>query len=110
MDILFSLSSYLHSSPTLIYSDLQALAPEQYMKQVEATWSSGHLVTWTPGYQVTRRLIDIRLVDRPEDRSTFIELLEFAYRLGIGSVRSPPVPRGRCRGWWAPPSSTPPTW
>ena len=31
-------------------------------------------------------MIDIRLVERPEDRNTLIELLELAYRLGIGSV------------------------
>ena len=68
VDILFSLSDYMHDSPTLIYSDLQNLAPEQYMRQV------------------TKRLIDIRLVDKPEDRNAFIELLEFAYRLTIGSV------------------------
>ena len=34
VDILFSLSDRLHNSKTLIYSDLQSLAPEQYMKQV----------------------------------------------------------------------------
>ena len=34
VDILFSLSDRLHDSKTLIYSDLQSLAPEQYMKQV----------------------------------------------------------------------------
>ena len=62
VDILFSLSSRLHSSPTIIYSDLQSIAPEQYMKQV------------------TGRLVDIKLVDRPEDRNWMIVLLEFAYR------------------------------
>ena len=34
VDILFSLSDRLHNSKTLIYSDLQSLAPQQYMKQV----------------------------------------------------------------------------
>ena len=34
VDILFALSDRLHNSKTLIYSDLQSLAPEQYMKQV----------------------------------------------------------------------------
>jgi len=32
VDILFALSDRLHNSKTLIYSDLQSLAPEQYMK------------------------------------------------------------------------------
>ena len=68
VDILFSLSDYIHDSPTLIYSDLQTLAPEQYMRQV------------------TKRLVDIRMVERPEDRNAFIEFLEFAYRVTIGSV------------------------
>jgi hypothetical protein len=67
-DILFSLSEWLHGSPSLVYSDLQRLAPEQYMQQV------------------TRRLVDWRLVERPEDRNGVIRLLEFLYRLSIGSV------------------------
>ena len=68
VDILFSLSNYMHDSPTLIYSDLQNLAPEQYMRQV------------------TKRLVDIRVVEKPEDRNAIVELLEFIYRLTIGSV------------------------
>ena len=62
VDILFSLSDRLHNSKTLIYSDLQSLAPEQYMKQV------------------TKRVVDIKLVDRPEDRNWVIVALEFSYR------------------------------
>ena len=42
VDILFSLSDRLHNSKTLIYSDLQSLAPEQYMKQV-TLFSSNYL-------------------------------------------------------------------
>ena len=42
VDILFSLSDRLHNSKTLIYSDLQSLAPEQYMKQV-MPFSSNYL-------------------------------------------------------------------
>ena len=41
MEILFSLSDHLHDSPTLIYSDLQNLAPEQYMKQVRRGMAVG---------------------------------------------------------------------
>ena len=62
VDILFALSDHLHDSRTIIYSDLQSLAPEQYMKAV------------------TKRLVNISLVDRPEDRNSVIVLLEFLYR------------------------------
>jgi len=68
VDILFALSDHLHKSPTIIYSDLQSLAPEQYMKAV------------------TKRLVDISLVDRPEDRNSLIVFLEFMYRFSIGSL------------------------
>ena len=76
VDILFALSDRLHNSKTLIYSDLQSLAPEQYMKQV-----IGHpfplLLTSS---KVTKRVVDIKLVDRPEDRNWMIVMLEFSYR------------------------------
>ena len=40
----------------------------------------------TSSPQVTKRLVDIRLVERPEDRNSFIAFLEFVYRVSIGSV------------------------
>ena len=68
IDILFRLSEKLHDSKTIIYSDLQDMAPEQYMKKV------------------TKRLLDIKMVESPEDRTTMIELLESAYRFCVGSL------------------------
>ena len=68
IDILFSLSAWIHESPTMIYSDLQNIAPEQYMKKV------------------TKRLIDIKMVESPDERNGFIECLEFMNRFTIGSL------------------------
>ena len=68
IDILFSLSKMIDESQTVIYSDLQSLAPEQYMKKV------------------TKRVVDIKMVESPEERNGFIEFLEFMYRFSIGSL------------------------
>ena len=68
IDILFKLSQWINDSPTLIYSDLQKIAPEVYMKNV------------------TQRLVDIRLVDSPDQRTGFIEFLESVYRFFVGSL------------------------
>ena len=50
-----------------MYSDLEALTPEQYMKVI------------------TRKLTDIKAVQSPEQRSFFIQILENAYRFTLGS-------------------------
>ena len=68
IDILFNLSHWINKSETIIYSDLEKIAPEVYMKNV------------------TRRIIHIKLVDRAEDRTGLIEFLESAYRFFIGSM------------------------
>ena len=62
------MSRWLNQSETIIYSDLEKIAPEVYMKNV------------------TRRFLDIKLVERPEDRTGLIEFLESAYRFFIGSL------------------------
>ena len=68
VEILFKLSYWINRSETIIYSDLEKIAPEVYMKNV------------------TRRIVDIKLVERPEDRTGLIEFLESAYRVFIGSL------------------------
>lgn len=51
-----------------MYSDLANIAPENYIKKI------------------TARLTDIKAVETPADRSTFIAVLESAYRFALGSV------------------------
>ena len=36
--------------------------------------------------QVTKRIVDIKLVEKPEDRTGFIEFLESVYRFFVGSL------------------------
>lgn len=50
-----------------MYSDLEALTPEQYMKVI------------------TRKLTDIKAVHSPEQRGVFIQVLEQMYRFTLGS-------------------------
>ena len=40
----------------------------------------------SPPTQVTRRLVDVKLVERPEDRNWLIVLLEFCYRCLMASI------------------------
>ena len=68
IDILYKLSEFISKSKTIIYSDLQKLSPEVYMKDV------------------TKRLVEIKLVEKPEDRTGFIKFLESAYRFFVGSL------------------------
>jgi solute carrier family 25 aspartate/glutamate transporter 12/13 len=68
IEILFKLCEIVHESPTIILSDLQSISPEQYYKKV------------------TQRVLDIKAVDCPEDRSLFIVFLESAYRFGLATV------------------------
>jgi len=68
IDVLFVLCDLLHHTGKVTYSDFQQLAPEQYMKQV------------------TRRLTEIRAVEKPEDRSSLMAVLESVYRFALGSV------------------------
>jgi solute carrier family 25 aspartate/glutamate transporter 12/13 len=68
VDILFTLSDLINSSPTIILSDLMTIAPEQYYIKVE------------------HRVLDIKAVRSPADRSHYVELLESAYRFSIGLV------------------------
>ncbi|XP_017772095.1 PREDICTED: calcium-binding mitochondrial carrier protein Aralar1 isoform X2 [Nicrophorus vespilloides] len=78
VDILFQLCDVLHQSGLLltengfdgriVYNDLNAIAPEQYFKQI------------------TNRLAEIKAVSSPEDRGVVIQVLESAYRFALGSI------------------------
>lgn len=68
VDILFNLSELINESRTIIYSDLEKIAPEQYYKKVN------------------KRIVDIKAVVSPEERSGFIEFLEIAYRFTMGTA------------------------
>merc|ERR1712141_29096 len=68
VDILFVLCDLLHQTGKVMYSDLQTIAPEQYMKQI------------------TKRLTDLHAVSSPEERGVFIQILESVYRFALGSI------------------------
>jgi len=68
IDILFLLCDLLHQTGKVMCSDFQEIAPEQYMKQV------------------TKRLTEIKAVDKPEDRSALVAVLESVYRFTLGSI------------------------
>lgn len=68
VDILFLLCDLLHQTGRIVYNDLQAIAPEQYFKQIN------------------KRLAKIKAVSSPEERSIFIQILESAYRFTLGSI------------------------
>nr|XP_045619991.1 calcium-binding mitochondrial carrier protein Aralar1-like [Procambarus clarkii] len=68
VDILYHLTELIsESSGKIVYSDLEALTPEQYMKVI------------------TRKLTDIKAVQSPEQRGFLIQVLEQAYRFTLGS-------------------------
>jgi len=67
-DILFLLCDLFHQTGKVMYSDFQEIAPEQYMKQV------------------TKRLVEIKAVEKPEDRSALVAVLESVYRFTLGSI------------------------
>ncbi|XP_059478980.1 calcium-binding mitochondrial carrier protein Aralar1 isoform X2 [Neocloeon triangulifer] len=68
VDILFLLMDLLHQTGRVVYNDLQAIAPEQYFKQI------------------TKRLAEIKAVERPEDRGILTMFLESGYRFILGSI------------------------
>ncbi|XP_023712752.1 calcium-binding mitochondrial carrier protein Aralar1 isoform X3 [Cryptotermes secundus] len=68
VDILFLLCDLLHQTGRIVYNDLQAIAPEQYFKQI------------------TKRLAEIKAVSSPEERGLLIQILESAYRFTLGSI------------------------
>jgi len=68
VDILFEICDKLHGFNKIMYEDFQAIAPEQYMKQV------------------TKRLTEIKAVEKPEDRGVGMAILESLYRFSIGAV------------------------
>jgi len=51
-----------------MYSDLQTISPEQYMKQI------------------TKRLTELHAVSSPEERGVLVQILESAYRFTLGSI------------------------
>ncbi|XP_042874042.1 calcium-binding mitochondrial carrier protein Aralar1-like [Penaeus japonicus] len=68
VEILFHLTELIsESSGKIVYSDLEALTPEQYMKVI------------------TRKLTDIKAVQSPEQRGALIQVLEQVYRFTLGS-------------------------
>ncbi|XP_042206784.1 calcium-binding mitochondrial carrier protein Aralar1-like isoform X2 [Homarus americanus] len=68
VEILFHLTELIsESSGRIVYSDLEALTPEQYMKVI------------------TRKLTDIKAVQSPEQRGIFIQVLEQVYRFTLGA-------------------------
>lgn len=78
VDILYQLTNAISQSSqkkneifvksTIVYSDLNKIAPENYVKNI------------------TLRVTDIKAVDSPADRSLLIQALESAYRFTLGSV------------------------
>jgi len=68
VDILFVLCDLLHQTGKIMYSDLQTISPEQYMKQI------------------TKRLTELHAVSSPEDRGVLVQVLESAYRFTLGSI------------------------
>ncbi|XP_049770926.1 calcium-binding mitochondrial carrier protein Aralar1 isoform X1 [Schistocerca cancellata] len=68
VDILFLLCDLLHQTGRIVYNDLQAIAPEQYFKQI------------------TKRLAEIKAVSSPEERGIVIQILESVYRFTLGSI------------------------
>merc|ERR1712038_946737 len=68
VDILFVLCDLLHQTGKVMYSDLQTIAPEQYMKTI------------------TKRLTDLHAVSSPEDRGVMVQVLESVYRFALGAI------------------------
>merc|ERR1719369_185055 len=68
VDILFVLCDLLHQTGKIMYSDLQTIAPEQYMKQI------------------TKRITELHAVSSPEERGFLIGVLESAYRFSLGAI------------------------
>merc|ERR1712038_1981769 len=68
VNILFILCDLLHQTGKIIYTDLQTISPEQYMKQI------------------TKRLTELHAVSSPEERSVLTAVLESVYRFTLGSI------------------------
>ncbi|CAO1438497.1 unnamed protein product [Diamesa hyperborea] len=68
IDILYQLTGATHQTGRIVYNDLSAISPENYIKKI------------------TARLTDIKAVESPADRSAFIAILESAYRFSLGAV------------------------
>lgn len=68
VDILFQLCDLLHQTGNIVYSDLVAITPEQYFKQI------------------TKRLAEIKAVSSPEERGIVVQILESGYRFILGSI------------------------
>jgi len=68
IDVLFVLCDLLHQTGKVRYSDFVEITPEQYMKQV------------------TKKIMEVKAVSTPEERSSFMAILESLYRFALGSV------------------------
>merc|ERR1719339_57612 len=68
IDVLFVLCDLLHQTGKVRYSDFVEITPEQYMKQV------------------TKKIMEVKAVSTPEERSSLMAVLESVYRFALGSV------------------------
>jgi len=71
-----------------MYSDLQSIAPEQYMKQItkRLTELKAVSVRWFEVNQ-TRFFNNLEIFTQsPEDRGIMVQVLESAYRFLLGSI------------------------
>lgn len=76
ISILFTLADLIHHSGgtedrslgRLSYSDIEAMAPEQYLKAKQF------------------KLAEVKMVQKESDRSVLVEVLESAYRFSLGAV------------------------
>ena len=67
VDILFHIASLRHQSGKLTFDDLEHIAPERVS---------------IPAYHIT----EYKAVSDPSERGVLIQILESAYRFGLGSV------------------------
>lgn len=68
VEILFQLCELITQEPTIVLNDINLIAPVQYFKKFP------------------RRIVNIKVIESKEERSLFIEALEFFYRFVIGSA------------------------
>ena len=70
IDILFGLSEKLHKSESIIYSDLQNMAPEQYMNFASGA-SLGNFRQWTQFFYLFRENVGASQLTASQSLVTF---------------------------------------
>ena len=71
-----------------MYSDLQTISPEQYMKQITKRLTELHAVSvriWLYSTSLLKSHANW-IFQSPEDRGVLIQILESAYRFALGSI------------------------